>query len=111
MTTRKDVSQTGDIHQDLDAIKQDLRNLRSSLSDIFSDFMSYGKNQAGETRDKLESTLKDRLEQLKEKAGEIHRQGSDTVERMGKQIEHRPWTAVGLAAGFGLLLGVLMARR
>ncbi|MCC7406495.1 MAG: DUF883 domain-containing protein [Phycisphaeraceae bacterium] len=111
MTTHTDFPQTDGIHQDLDAIKQDLMSLRSNLSDILSDFMNYGKNQAGEARDKLESTLQERLTQFKEKAGEFRRQGSDTVERVGKQIEHRPWTAVGVAAGFGLLLGALMARR
>lgn len=111
MTTQTDAPETGNIQQDLDAIKHDLMNLRSSLSDIFSDFMNYGKNQASDAREKIEQTLHERLRVLNDKAQHLRQHGWEAMDKVGRQIEVRPWTAVGVAVGVGVLLGALLARK
>ena len=46
-------------------------------------------------------------ERLRE-AGEFTR---ETVSEIDEQIRRNPWAAVGIAAGVGLLLGLLLARK
>lgn len=72
-------------------------------------------NQSGEAiaaaREKAQTTLeraRGRLVDLEENVTERTREAVQSGEH---QIKAHPWTAVGVSAGIGLLLGLLIARR
>ena len=62
--------------------------------------------KAREARDKLDTLLHD----LGEKAGDTGTQLRKGVDHTEEQIRDHPWAAVGIAAGVGLLLGLLINR-
>lgn len=62
--------------------------------------------KAREARDKLNHLLHD----LGEKAGDSGKYLKKGVDQTEEQIKDHPWAAVGIAAGAGLLLGLLINR-
>jgi ElaB/YqjD/DUF883 family membrane-anchored ribosome-binding protein len=62
--------------------------------------------KAREARDKLNHLLHD----LGEKAGDTGKHIRRGVDQTEEQIKDHPWAAVGIAAGVGLLLGLLINR-
>lgn len=96
---------------DLDSIKDDIGVLQSDVSSALRHLASAGVDEAGELKDRLESELRDRLKQLSAKAEELTRRGRRAVEGLEGMIEDKPLHSVGIAAGVGLLIGVLVCRR
>jgi ElaB/YqjD/DUF883 family membrane-anchored ribosome-binding protein len=62
--------------------------------------------KAKEARDKLDRLLHD----LGEKAGDTGKHLRKGLDQTEEQIKDHPWAAVGIAAGAGLLLGLLINR-
>ncbi len=62
--------------------------------------------KAREARDKLNHLLHD----LGEKAGDTGKHLKKGLDQTEEQIKDHPWAAVGIAAGAGLLLGLLINR-
>ena len=56
-----------------------------------------------------------RVQEVRARAEESLRAAREHLQGAGKQLDaqvrQNPWAAVGVAAGIGLLLGVLMARK
>lgn len=56
-----------------------------------------------------------KVQEARAKAEETLRNARDRVEGAGRQLDaqvrEHPWAAVGVAAGIGLLVGVLLARK
>ena len=64
------------------------------------------RRKAREAREKLDNLLHD----LGEKAGDTGRQFKKGIDHTEEQIKDHPWAAVGIAAGIGLMLGLLINR-
>ena len=64
------------------------------------------RRKAREAREKLDNLLHD----LGEKAGHTGKQFKRGIDQTEEQIKDHPWAAVGIAAGVGLLLGLLINR-
>jgi len=72
-------------------------------------------NQSGEAivaaREKAATTLHRARERLAEVEEVVTERTREAVQSGEHQIKAHPWTAVGVSAGVGLLLGLLIARR
>ena len=89
---------------DLTAIVRDAESLLRATA-------SQGGEKMEEVRAKAEESLrqaKDRLKGFEEEAVAKARAIADDAE---EYVRDNPWQAVGIAAGIGLVLGLLMARR
>jgi ElaB/YqjD/DUF883 family membrane-anchored ribosome-binding protein len=64
-----------------------------------------------EAREHLEKTLKSAREEL----SELNEAAADSARRAGRAtdsyVRRHPWESIGVGAGIGLLLGLLIARR
>ena len=77
-----------------------------------------GGNGLGDAVDTMESAAeqmesafsrsKEQLAELQEKAMEISKAACDNA---NKYVKENPWQAVGIAAGIGLVAGLLLRRR
>jgi ElaB/YqjD/DUF883 family membrane-anchored ribosome-binding protein len=83
-----DEGAAGTTGQRLEGLYEKARQTRDKLNTLLADLGS----KAGETGKAVEVTVKDGIEQTEQK------------------IKERPWTAVGIAAGAGILLGLLLNR-
>lgn len=71
--------------------------------------------QAGEkvtaARAKAEEALKGVRSRLSELEGQVRGCGREAAQSADKFVHDQPWTAVGIAAGLGIMMGMLLGRR
>jgi ElaB/YqjD/DUF883 family membrane-anchored ribosome-binding protein len=65
----------------------------------------------GEEAKEMVTRLRDNLDSLKESAEAAQEQLQAGFHATERKIRQNPWTAVGLTAATGILLGLLLARR
>jgi ElaB/YqjD/DUF883 family membrane-anchored ribosome-binding protein len=71
--------------------------------------------QAGEkvaaARAKAEEALKGARARLGDLEGQVREHSREAAESADKFVHDQPWKAVGIAAGLGVLVGMLLGRR
>jgi ElaB/YqjD/DUF883 family membrane-anchored ribosome-binding protein len=72
-------------------------------------------NQGGERVDQLRSQAEASLASAKDKIEDLHEdlieKGREAVKATDDYVQENPWKAVGIAAGIGLVIGLLVSRR
>ena len=72
-------------------------------------------HQGGEKIDQLRSQAESSLASAKEKLEDLHEdlveKGREAVKVTDDYVQENPWKAVGIAAGIGLVIGLLVSRR
>lgn len=67
--------------------------------------------KASVARNRIEQTLKDARHRLAAAESVVVDRTKEAAESADQFVQENPWRAVGIAAGAGLLLGVLIGRR
>ncbi|NNM82195.1 MAG: DUF883 domain-containing protein [Burkholderiales bacterium] len=65
----------------------------------------------GEARAKLEKRLEEARGRLREAEGVLRDKGQVAADAADGFVRDNPWKSVGIAAGFGLVIGMLIGRR
>lgn len=103
MTTENPVS-TEKLVQDLKVVVADAEELLRATA-----------NQAGERAVAAREKIQESLQRAKIKLAETEDVLVDKTKQMAhatdEYVHEHPWKAVGIAAGIGLILGLLMSRR
>lgn len=68
-------------------------------------------DEADALRAKIESNLERARETLKDSEDRLREQGKAAIEATEAYVHSNPWKALGIAAGVGLLFGLLAGRR
>jgi ElaB/YqjD/DUF883 family membrane-anchored ribosome-binding protein len=92
--------------------------LKADLAAVMRDaelLMKASADQGGEKVTEARAKIRDSLEAAKSRLLEAERaarrHGEDAVIATEEYVRRNPWQSVGLAAGVGLVIGVLLARR
>lgn len=88
--------------------------LLGDLKAVVSDSEELLKELAGELGDRgkqARERLKATLESARETCGELQERAQAGVEAADTMVRENPYTAMGIAFGVGLLVGVLVARK
>jgi ElaB/YqjD/DUF883 family membrane-anchored ribosome-binding protein len=92
--------------EEFDAVVTETEQLLKSIS---------GSAASGELpgamRAKLEQNLRDAKERLMELEKALIKHGRDAARAADDYVHENPWRSVGIAAGVGFLLGILLSRR
>ena len=77
--------------------------------------LQHAASLAGEHADELRQQIQLNLQRARStlaESGEAVRQRGDAVRQAGETyVQQNPWQALGIVAGLGLLLGLLLGRR
>lgn len=91
-----------------------VRDIKSAIGEA-EELLSATSGQAGEKIDKLRSRIQARLTdaqaRLSEAEAVLLSKTKAAARATDAYVHESPWTAVGIAAGVGLLVGLLVARR
>jgi ElaB/YqjD/DUF883 family membrane-anchored ribosome-binding protein len=94
-----------------DKLVQDMRTVISDAEDL----LRATANQAGEKIAVARERIQDSLHQAKVKLAEAEAVVSERAKQAARYtdeyVHDNPWRAIGVAAGIGLLLGLLISRR
>lgn len=95
---------TSDYRQELDTMKAELSQLRSSVSEMTQAIKSTGMRGAAQMREAVADELRPAADAVREGGRRAKHEVEDTVS------EH-PYTTVGTAVGVGFALAKLLERR
>lgn len=105
-----DYTQT-DLQRSRDKLMADFNEVVVDAEQLLKSLASEGGERAQELRAKAEESLgvaKERLQEIEKTLGVKARAYADATE--GYMQEH-PWQTIGIAAGLGVLVGLLLNRR
>jgi len=95
---------TDQLVSDLKTVMQDAESLLKATSALTGE-------KVQEARTKAEESLRQAKARLSEVEEEALRRAKEVAEAADEYVHDNPWQSVGIAAGVGLLVGLLLARR
>jgi ElaB/YqjD/DUF883 family membrane-anchored ribosome-binding protein len=108
MSRRTRVSNTERAYDDL---MDEFSNLVEAMEDVFSAAAEDGGEKLTELKGQAEASLK----KAKARLGHLEKSAMTKARKMASDsddyVHENPWTAVGVGAGVGLLLGLLIGRK
>src|SRR5436190_7837091 len=93
-----------------DKLVTDLRALISDAEELLRATANQAGEQVAVLRKRIEESLKEGKETLADAEEVLFDTTKDAAEATSVYIQKNPWSAVGIAAGVGLLLGLLIRR-
>jgi ElaB/YqjD/DUF883 family membrane-anchored ribosome-binding protein len=91
-----------------------VRDIKATVAEA-EDLLSVISDQAGEKTDKIRARIQNRLSDARERLIEAETalvsKTKTAAQATDAYVHESPWKAVGIAAGVGLLVGLLVARR
>lgn len=101
----------------MNSTEQTKEKLMHELAQVLKDaedFIKHSEGQAGEsfhsTREKLQSTLKNAKAEINRVEDLVVRKTKEVAHSADGYVRENPWQTAGVAAGVGLLIGLLIAR-
>ena len=98
-------------HMTTEALRKDLANVMRDAEALMKASAGHGGEKVDEARTRILESLESAKRRLLEVERSAVRQGEEAVAATEKYMKTNPWQSVGIAAGVGLILGVLLARR
>lgn len=83
-----------------DKLMQDLKTVVVDAEDLLKATASQGGEQIARIRARAEESVRVARARMKDVGGELD-----------EQVRENPWTAVGIAAGVGVIAGLILARK
>jgi ElaB/YqjD/DUF883 family membrane-anchored ribosome-binding protein len=100
---------------EIETLRGDVQKLADDLKEMLHNLGSQSKEKLMENKKRLDAAIKGFRGDAKERFDELYEcfreHGQETLDKSRKQIEERPFAAVGVALGIGILLGTLIRRR
>lgn len=97
--------------QGTETLKKDIQNLISDARVLFSDASEVGSQNAEELRRKGASMLHKAVDGLIALEQNALRAGRSVATETNQYVHEKPWVAVGVSAGIGVLVGLLISKR
>jgi ElaB/YqjD/DUF883 family membrane-anchored ribosome-binding protein len=95
----------------MDTLRSDLATVMRDAEALLKASTEQGGAKADEARAKIRESLQHAKTRLLEAERAAVRHGEEAVAATETRIRTYPWQSVGIAAGVGLVIGVLLARR
>jgi ElaB/YqjD/DUF883 family membrane-anchored ribosome-binding protein len=98
-------------HNSIKTVRNDLKSLIQDAQELFRE----ASQSTGEKADELRAKGLTLLDGAMEKAHEVQavalEKGKAAAHSADEFVHHKPWQAVGIAAGIGLVFGMLISRK
>lgn len=93
-----------------EALLNEFQTLMADTERLFNHTKEVAGNQSEELRESIEHNLNRAREILQERHQQWSEQSSELKERAEAYVQEKPWQSLGIAAGAGLLLGLILRR-
>lgn len=94
-----------------DRILDDLRRVVDDAEALMRETAGVAGERAGEARARAADSLREARERLTLMEQELVTRARDAARETDRYVHANPWQSIGIAAGVGLLLGLLISRR
>lgn len=94
-----------------DRLATELRSLVGDAEEMLKAASRQGNEQLSAVRDRLERSVGAAKSELADLEEAVLERARATARETDEYVHEHPWNAIGVAAGVGVLLGLLLARR
>ena len=94
-----------------DQLLADLKTVMSDAEALLRATSTQTGEKIQEVRARAEESLRQAKQRLSSIEDEALRRAREVADATDEYVRENPWQSVGVAAGFGLLVGLLLARR
>lgn len=108
MNTNDSISQS---HRAKERLSDDLKRLVEDAESLISAARHDGSGQMAELRERLESSIREARASISGAQHAMLDRARQNVQRTSEFVHVHPWSSMSAAAGAGLLIGLLLARR
>lgn len=95
----------------VDKIKHSASDLAATARERGEEFVASAKEKGAEYADRARSEADRLYREGERRAGEVAAHASDYYDEMSDMVRRKPAQALGIAAGVGFLVGLILARR
>lgn len=95
----------------INQLVSDLKTVASDAEALLKATSAQTGERIQEVRAKAEESLRQARARLSEIEDEVLRRAREVTDATEGYVRENPWQSVGIAAGVGLLVGLLLARR
>ena len=92
-------------------LMQDMRAVIFDAEELLKATAAQSGERLEKVRIKVEDSLKAARSRLQQTGDDVEAQARDAMRELDEQVRANPWAAAGIAAGVGLLVGLLLSRR
>lgn len=92
-------------------LMQDLRVVVGDADELLKATANQTGERVQQLRARTEESLRGVRARLEVATQDMDRTAREAVQHVNAQVHEYPWTAVGIAAGFGVLVGILLGRQ
>jgi len=94
-----------------DKLMKDLQVVVGDAEELLKATAGHTGERVQQVRAKAEESLRGVRVRLQEAGEDVNARAQDAAREVTDQVREHPWTAVGVAAGIGLIAGILLVRR
>ncbi len=96
-------------------LKEDLHHLTETIEELVSATADDSRGNIKEMRERAEKRLKETRDRLESRGERLYGEARDSVEHQvdacDRYVHDHPWTSIGIGAGVGIVIGMLIGRR
>jgi ElaB/YqjD/DUF883 family membrane-anchored ribosome-binding protein len=94
-----------------DKLMKDLRLVMMDAEELLKATAGQAGEKVASARARAEDSIRAAREALAEAGEEAVERGREAAESADEYVHEHPWTAIGIAAGVGLVIGLLLSRK
>ena len=86
---------------------EEMRRLMADVEDLIKKVAHVSDADIARVRDRAQQTLISTRRQIQEGAAKVRANGQHLAETTDSYVHERPWTALGIAAAVGVIIGLI----
>lgn len=94
-----------------DKLVQDLKTVVGDAEELLKATANQGGEQIARIRARAEESLRVARARIKAMTQDAEAQARESALQVDRQVHDNAWTAVGVAAGIGVVIGILLGRK
>jgi ElaB/YqjD/DUF883 family membrane-anchored ribosome-binding protein len=98
-------------HVTSEKLMQDMRVVVADAEDLLKATAGQTGERIEKIRARAEESLRTARNRMQIAGKAVQESATKAVQSVDEQVHENPWTAIGIAAGVGLLLGIVLGRR
>lgn len=104
---------TPEIQMDVttEKLMQDLKTVVGDAEELLKATAAQSGEQIGRIRARAEDSLRTARARMKDVTQVAEAQAREVAGEVDRRVREQPWTAIGVAAGLGLLMGMILGRK
>ncbi|TDB05132.1 DUF883 family protein [Halomonas marinisediminis] len=96
-------------------LKEDLQHLTQTIEEMVSATADDSRGNIKELRERAEKRLKETRDRLEARGERLYGDARETIDHQvdacDRYVRDNPWTSIGIGAGVGVVIGMLIGRR